>query len=260
MGGTISFESTLGKGSVFRIDLPLELVSETEVTGLQNTLTSGGVAGLAPEHAGQAYRVLIAEDHYDNRILLSDLMTGLGLEVSEVENGEQCVKRFQEFRPHFIWMDHLMPGMDGLEATKRIRKLPGGRDVKIVVVTASVFKEQQKEILAGGADDIVGKPFRFDEIYNCLAQQLGLKYVYRTDSTTSGDETAPCVLTPAMLAVLSGKLRDNLRNTLESLDGESIDALIGEISEIDAELARVLLRYTTNFDYQAILDVLAGEE
>jgi len=258
MGGTISLESTPGKGTIFRIDLPVELATETEVSGQPVIPAPGEVAGLATKHSGKAYRVLIAEDHYENRLLLSNLMTDLGLEVIEAENGEQCLKRFQESHPHLIWMDRLMPGMDGVEAAARIRQLPGGRDVKIVAVTASVFKEQQQEILAAGMDDIVCKPYRFNEIYNCLTRQLGLQYAYRPGSTNIGEETALPVLTPVMLDVLPGALRDDFRNALERLDSESIDAVIGEIHEVDADLARTLLRYTANFDYQTILDGLAG--
>lgn len=258
MGGTISLESAPGKGAIFRIDLSVELATEAEAVGQPGILASGEVAGLATKHSGQAYRVLIAEDHYENRLLLSNLMSDLGLEVIEAENGEQCLERFQEYRPHLIWMDCLMPGIGGVEAAARIRQLPGGKDVKIVAVTASVFKEQQQEILAAGMDDIVRKPYRFNEIYNCLTQQLGLQFVYRPGSAGTGEETVLPVLTPVMLDVLPDALRDDFQNALERLDSESIDAVISEIHEIDANLAKTLLRYTANFDYQTILDALAG--
>jgi CheY-like chemotaxis protein len=65
-----------------------------------------------------------------------------------------------------------MPVMDGLEATEHLRRLPDGQAVKIVAVTASAFKEQQQEILDAGMDDFVRKPYRFDEIYDCLTRQI----------------------------------------------------------------------------------------
>jgi PAS domain S-box-containing protein len=257
MGGTLSFESTPGKGTIFRIDLPLEFTTETEVLDLLRVPTPGEVAGLAPEYSSQTFRILIAEDHYENRLLLRTLMTDLGLEVLEAENGEQCVNLFQESHPHLIWMDRLMPGVSGTEATQRIRRLPGGKDVKIVAVTASVFKEQQQEILKAGMDDIVCKPYRLNEIYDCLARQLGFKYVYRSSAVNAGGAATLPVLTPAMLAVLPDTLRDGLRNALERLDSERINIVIEEINAIDAVLAGALLRYTENFDYQTILDALS---
>jgi CheY-like chemotaxis protein len=82
-------------------------------------------------------------------------------------------------------MDRRMPVMDGIEATRRIRELAGGRQVKIVAVTASAFREQQQETLAAGMDDFVSKPYHFGDIYDCLGRHLGLKYVYRSAPTAA---------------------------------------------------------------------------
>ena len=71
-----------------------------------------------------------------------------------------------------------MPRMDGVEATRRIRQSPGGEQVKIVAVTASVFADQRQDLFAAGMDDFVNKPYRFEELYNCLARQLGVRYSY----------------------------------------------------------------------------------
>src|SRR6185369_5769038 len=89
----------------------------------------------------------------------------------------------KDWHPDLIWMDRRMPVMDGVEATRRIRQLPEGQDVRIVAVSASAFKEQQKEMADAGMDDFIAKPYRFGEIYDCLARHLGLKYIY-------GNETA----------------------------------------------------------------------
>ena len=228
MGGGIELTSTLGKGSIFRVDVPVELADEIGPAAPQGAAQAGDVIGAAPGQA--AFRILIAEDHHENQVLLAKLMSGIGLDVQVAENGEQCVRLFQEWHPHLIWMDRRMPVMDGVEATRRIRALPGGADVKIVAVTASVFKEQQGELLAAGMDDFVRKPFRFNEIYESLAQQLGVKYLYGS----SGEEAVPAALTPAMLAGLPGALRAELERALESLDGERIAAAVHRIGEADA--------------------------
>jgi CheY-like chemotaxis protein/anti-sigma regulatory factor (Ser/Thr protein kinase) len=249
MGGTISVESTLGKGSLFRVELPVEPACTTDVLEPKCGI-HGTVAGLAPGQPG--YRILIAEDQHDNQLLLSRLMSDIGLEVKLAENGEQCIKLFQDWHPDLIWMDRRMPVMDGIEATRHIRQLPEGDKVKIVAVTASAFKEQQQEMLDAGMDDFVRKPYRFDEIYDCLARQLGVKYFYRSDAA----KTAPVALTPEVLTVLPAALRKALRDALESLDNEHIAAAIRLIAEVDAELGRTLSRLAEYFDYPAILDAL----
>lgn len=143
------------------------------------------------------------------------LMTDLGLDTRLAVNGAECVRMFQEWHPHLIWMDRRMPVMDGVEATRSIRALPEGRDVKIVAVTASVFGEQRQELFDAGMDDFVRKPYRFQEIYDGLSRHLGVQFVY---SHTAATEPAPAALTPEMLAVLPDVLCLRLREALASLD------------------------------------------
>ncbi|HTY98447.1 MAG TPA: response regulator, partial [Rhodocyclaceae bacterium] len=179
MGGRITVDSRLGKGSLFRVDVPVELADVADLSAMKGD-EADEVAGLAPGQA--AHRILIAEDQEENALLLARLMGEIGLEIKLAQNGEQCVQLFQQWHPDLIWMDRRMPVMDGLEATRRIRSLPDGGKVKIVAVTASAFKDQQDEMLAAGMDDFVRKPYRFGEIYDCLARQLGLKYIYRSQA------------------------------------------------------------------------------
>jgi DNA-binding response OmpR family regulator len=89
------------------------------------------------------------------------------------------VTKFQEWHPDFIWMDVRMPVMDGYEATKKIRALPGGDQVKIVAVTASVVDDPQHVIQATAVDAVVLKPFRNQEILEVMGWELGVEYVYR---------------------------------------------------------------------------------
>jgi len=250
MGGGISVESTPGKGSLFRIDLPLEQADAAELKQ-QDDHHTGDVIGLVP---GQpAYRILVAEDQRDNQRLLAKRMTDIGLEAKIAGNGEECVALFENWRPHLIWMDWRMPGMDGVEAARRIRALPGGDKVRIVAVTASAFKEQQPALLAAGMDDYIRKPFRFGEIYRCLALQLGVEFIYR-----AGHEGEEDRLAPTMLATLDDALRDQLHDAVQTLDSGRIDAVLERIRAVDEPLARRLSRLTTVFDYPTILEALSS--
>jgi CheY-like chemotaxis protein len=257
MGGTINVESTPGKGSVFRVEVPAEEVPEAGISALEEAAPARQVAGLTP---GQpAYRIVIAEDQRENQMLLDQLMARIGLEVKVAENGQECVKLFQEWHPHLIWMDRRMPVMNGVEATRAIRQLPGGKDVKIVAVTASVFKEQQQEMLDAGMDDFVSKPYRAEEIYDCLARQLGVRYVYETAKNTPEAKPAPAGPIAGKLAALPAGVRKELADALESLDSERIAAIILQIGQADAELGKSLRGLAENFDYPVILNALAPE-
>lgn len=251
MGGQIEVESEPGKGTLFRIDLPLEALDESEISHFESEW-SGKVIGLTP---GQpAYRILIAEDQRDNQLLLSRLMNELGLEIKVAENGKQCVDIFQQWQPDLIWMDRRMPVLDGVEATRRIRSLPGGDKVKIVAVTASVLSEQRQELGKAGMDDFVNKPYRFEELYDCMAQHLGLHYLY-ADDVSAPRPTQP--LTPAMLATVDPELRGRLRLALESLHSSHISDAITQVGVTNPELAVILSRMVDEFDYPTILDALS---
>ncbi len=252
MGGAISVESAVGKGSVFRVEMPVKAASPAEVPRAA-AMAPGETAGPGPSQP--RYRILIVEDQHENRLLLKRLMTGIGLEAELAENGDQAVKLFQSWRPDLIWMDLRMPVMDGMEAARRIRLLPGGGKVKIAGLTDSALNGRQQEILEAGLDDLVRKPCHAAEIYDCLSRQLGLRYVYED---THEPEQLPRTLTPAQLSRLPEALRVELEKALESLDAEHVAEVIRKAGGDDKTLQKTLAQLAASFDYQTILQALAG--
>jgi CheY-like chemotaxis protein len=132
-------------------------------------------------------------------------------------------------------------------------QLPGGEAVKIVAVTASVFKAQEQEMLVAGMNGFVHKPYRFHEIYDAMAEQLAVKYVY---ADTEVEEQSPAALMPNDFSALPVSLREELLRALENLDAESISRLIEQIGASDQNLSQTLTRYTENFDYPPIIATL----
>ncbi len=254
MGGSINLESEPGKGSRFSVELPLIKAKESDINKLKKA-DKNNVSKLAPEQP--EYRILIVEDQPDNQLLLSQLHESVGFRVELAENGAQAVQLFQNWHPHFIWMDLRMPIMDGMEATRRIRELPDGKEVKIVAVTASVLSEERSKIYAVGMDGYVRKPYRASDVYDCLARHLGVKYLFEGARETPEQEV---ILTPEMLNGLPEAFREELVKALESLEHEQIVTVIQRVVTHDQALQKKLMDLARNFDYAIILQALQKDE
>ena len=182
MGGNLSLTSSLGQGSTFTVNVPVQLAPLENKPELKPM--RGKVTGLAPEQP--PCRVLVVEDQEVNQMLLKRLLESVGFQVQLAVNGADAIEQFIAWHPHFIWMDRRMPVMDGLEATRRIRALPGGNQVKIAAITASSFKEEDAQMSEAGFDAVVHKPYRANEIYDIMGKQLDIKYIYKNSTR---DET-----------------------------------------------------------------------
>ncbi len=175
MGGDITMKSTLGEGSLFRFEIPAEASDEAPTSQIEQRVV--GLAANEPE-----WRILIVEDEADNRLLLRRLLESVGFHNRIAVNGEEAIEQFKDWQPHLIWMDMRMPVMDGYEATRRIRELPNSKEVKILALTASAFKEQEEEMLTAGCNAVFYKPYSESDIFNAMAEHLSLQYVYEEDS------------------------------------------------------------------------------
>ena len=249
MGGDITVSSQVGKGSVFAIHLPL---NEGEAQAVQPNDQPRHVLRLRP---GQAKcRVLIADDVEDNRELLVQILGPVGFEVRLATDGEQAVEEFEQWRPHLILMDFRMPVMDGHEAIRRIRAAAGGKEPKIIAVTASALDENRQELLAIGADDFIGKPFQEVELFQKIHAHLGVEYLYaEEDAAAAPDEVAE--LTPESLARLP---RDLIHQMREAVIGADLDQLLAKIREVEARDPRTahgLRDLAEHFEYQKLLDL-----
>jgi CheY-like chemotaxis protein len=155
-------------------------------------------------------------------------------------------------------MDLRLPVLSGVDAARRIRSLDGGRQVKIVAVTASAFDSQREEVLASGINDFLRKPYRASEIFDCMALHLGVRYLY--GQMASGANDAPALLRTGDLAALPCALYDELEQALISLDPVQIALVVGRISEYDASLGAVLAGFTEKFAFSPILAALKSEK
>ena len=117
--------------------------------------------------------ILLVEDTEDNRFMMRRLLEMSGYEVVEATNGEEAVRLAESERPQIILMDLSLPVIDGLAATRAIRKLDGLAETPIVAVSAHDTSDFQSEALAAGCNSYITKPICFSQLEALIARLLG---------------------------------------------------------------------------------------
>ena len=255
MQGDISVESTTGVGSTFRLRFAAERGREEELVAPTPRCQA---VRLAPEHG--EVRVLVVDDREANRDVACRMLAPLGFVTRQAVDGVEAVREFERWSPTIILMDVVMPNMDGIEATRRIRQMAGGESVTIIAVTASALAEEIEEVLEGGANAAVRKPIREWEVVSEIGRCAGLTYLYANDEPAeSTAELTSDEETRAAVGELGSDVVAGLRDAIEVLDEERITALIEKVTTAHPKLAQKLAALAGEYDFEALGVLLEGE-
>jgi CheY-like chemotaxis protein len=197
-----------------------------------------------------------ADDVPAVRRLIRRFLAPLGFDVREACDGNEAVALWQQWRPHLIWMDLRMPGVDGCEATRRIKAHPQGKSTVVIAVTSSGFEEQREEALGSGCDDFLRKPFDEADLVDLLHKHLGARFVYagpNAGTPREGDGLGPV---SAALASLPEVSRRALRAALVELDPEAVRKLLQEIPGRSTEALDALRVLADTYQYGQLLRIL----
>jgi signal transduction histidine kinase/CheY-like chemotaxis protein len=164
MGSELRVKSTLGQGSIFWFDLELQEVDEWDDAAND---WERNILGFK----GDKRKVLVVDDKWANRSVLVNLLEPLGFEVVEAINGLDGLNKACEFKPDLVFMDLVMPVMDGFEATRRLRTLPDLANVVVIAISA-----------------FIPKPFREADLLEKLGYHLGLEWIYEKGTSAIGTD------------------------------------------------------------------------
>lgn len=176
MDGQIAVQSTLGSGSTFVVAFELPRGASA---GTSDETTSDEMTG----YRGERRRVLVVDDHADNRRLIRALLSPLGFDVIEADSGEQALAMVREDRPVLVLMDMMMPGMDGAEAIRRLREIRGLEEMVIIASSASISADVAQRSRTAGANDFLPKPVERDALLDQVARHLDLSWTRTTEGS-----------------------------------------------------------------------------
>lgn len=244
MGGEMHIDSTVGRGTTVSFEIPTRVAPTVGERPARFRL----VRTLA---AGQPrYRMLVVDDESETRELVARLLGPLGFTIKEATNGQEAIDIWRQWHPQVIWMDLVMPVLDGIDAARRIKMAPDGPQTVIIALTALSGDEERAKALAAGCSDVLYKPMRESDLIAALEKHLGVRFIYEETGVA-----AP-VLDAGALARLPAAQRTSLEAALQALDSEAVDRVIAAIGDGDAETAAALAAQARDFQYESILSAL----
>lgn len=251
LGGKLNVSSQVDRGTLFSFNVPAEVVSAST---LPLSKPSRRVIALKP---GQLlYRILVVDDNPSNRLLIVKLLSPLGFEIQQAENGQEAIAVWQRWHPHLIWMDMRMPIMDGYEATRQIKASTQGQATVIVALTASSYEEERSVLLSAGCDDFIRKPFKEKTLFEVMQKHLGIGYIYESND----DVPVPSVEVPVrelneILSAMSLDWLQVLHRAAVDADGGEVFHLIQQMPEPQGAIAQGMVAWVENFRFDKIIDI-----
>ncbi len=168
MGGELSVQSQVGKGSLFRLRIYLREVRHPVQPDAADAQPRG--------YLGPRKRLLVVDDNASQREILREMLQPMGFDIAEADSGEACLQLIDACNPDLVLMDIAMPGIDGWETCERLRER-GHDELPIIVVSANVFDPTAKKGESMLCNDFIAKPFLLPDLLSKLKLHLGIEWV-----------------------------------------------------------------------------------
>jgi len=176
MGGTISVDSTPGKGSTFWFQISVP--SAPKITSQSTEIQEIPMIVSDPPK-----KILIVDDILHNRVVLKEFLTIVGCESLIAENGHECIQKASESKPDLILMDIQMPTLDGIETLQMIRTMSEIKHIPVFAVSASVTEMTIQSVLQKGFNDFIPKPVELHELVKTIQKHLDVDVSYNKDKS-----------------------------------------------------------------------------
>ena len=207
---------------------------------------------------GYKIRALIVDDVKENRDVLSQMLSGIGVETIIAFDGKDGVDKARKHSPDIIFMDMRMPVMGGEEAVKLIQDEFGKDHFKFVAITADAIGQRRDHYLSIGCHEYIAKPFMAEKIFNCLSELLDIEYVYE-DDLVSQEQLLPVQDLNLSCVSLPEELHDRIKKSADMYSITSLEKDFEELShnrDVSEKLVEYLKMLLEQYDFEAIKKTL----
>ena len=256
MGGNITVLSEFGKGSVFTFDVEIK---EGKAEDFNFKIPKRVIS---IDNNNEVYRVLVVDDKEETRKLVVNLLRLVGFKTEKAVNGEDAIAKFEASTPHLILMDLRMPVMDGYEASRRIKSTDKGKQIPIIILSATSFEEEAIKTVESSIQGYIRKPFHESELFNTIGKVLGIEYIYEDDHapSNSGKYQDNEYLLIGDMENLPNSIVLEMRKALVIADFNLLIELIKSIEPAYSDLSNHLLTLANNYDYKRLQKILNHKE
>ena len=258
LGGRLALSSIPGKGSTFEFMIPAQIIrAPLELVG-----KAAQIVGLVPEHP--SYRVLVVDDAYINRRIVTRLLQSTQFEVAEVEDGEAAIRAWRTLQPHLMLMDMRMPKLNGYDVARFIRReeqdaAVGNRSqpTKIIAVTAAAFEDEQQAAIAAGCDTVLTKPIQVACFFAEIGSLLNIPYQYESAPLPQKTPTVAVEsLTAEDFVGVPDRWLQLVHHAALLCDDHQVNQLLEALPAECTDLKRVLYQYTQELNLTQLLELI----
>ncbi|MBS4020561.1 MAG: response regulator [Dechloromonas sp.] len=246
MGGEMQVSSTPGEGTLFRIRLFLPQVHSAQAARELPKLNRVGYVGVRK-------RILVVDNEKVDRDMLQSVLEPLGFIVDQAASGYEALQAIPRCKPHLVFMDLGMPGIDGWETIRRIRQQQL-TDAHIAILSANAFDKGLDNDVGIAPEDFIVKPLKVNQLLDWLGKKLGLEWV-----TADTPPPAPAPAEPLPLVAPSIEHVSALEEAINLGYLRGILHQLAEIEKLDAqhgEFVRVLRELARQFQFDAMKEIL----
>ncbi len=248
LGGRLMLETCRGVGTRFYFEVPLAHAQPANV---------GPAARIVGIRAGFAVRALVVDDHRENARILGQMLSQIGCEVELAHEGAEAVTAARQFHPNIVFVDLLMPGMDGATTARVILDDPEIGRVQIVAHSAAAVTAYREAARQAGCVDFLAKPIRAEEVYDCLSKYLGVEFEFAPLPAESVEDWS---VWRGAAIILPHELCSRLTTAAELHSSTALKLCLQELRQLGpeaAQLAEHIRHLMRSYDMDSILRLMS---